>query len=221
MTLKYPRPLLAFFLAVLFVFAPAGGLAEEDDPPAERTKSETTSPSAPKEESLESKFDAAFQQLTSLEEKVRETADLYMQSEGEARERAWAKLSRLESSIDAELDKIIGYFAEMKQKGQDTSAYASKIEKVLTDDQTLLDREIEEVTANLERLSEERKDADVSEKVRILESAEQAAKSLMVMFNSMLNNALRKESIGLDAQEDLEKLDAILIKWADELSSRL
>jgi small conductance mechanosensitive channel len=206
---------------VLFVFAPAGGLAEEDDPPAERTKSETTSPSAPKEESLESKFDAAFQQLTSLEEKVRETADLYMQSEGEARERAWSKLSRLESSIDAELDKIIGYFAEMKQKGQDTSAYASKIEKVLTDDQTLLDREIEEVTANLERLSEERKDADVSEKVRILESAEQAAKSLMVMFNSMLNNALRKESIGLDAQEDLEKLDAILIKWADELSSRL
>jgi small conductance mechanosensitive channel len=221
MTLKYPRPLLAFFLAVLFVFAPAGGLAEEDDPPAERTKSETTSPSAPKEESLESKFDAAFQQLTSLEEKVRETAALYMQSEGEARERAWSKLSRLESSIDAELDKIIGYFAEMKQKGQDTSAYASKIEKVLTDDQTLLDREIEEVTANLERLSEERKDADVSEKVRILESAEQAAKSLMVMFNSMLNNALRKESIGLDAQEDLEKLDAILIKWADELSSRL
>ena len=221
MTLKYPRPLLAFFLAVLFVFAPAGGLAEEDDPPAERTKSETTSPSAPKEESLESKFDAAFQQLTSLEEKVRETADLYMQSEGEARERAWSKLSRLESSIDAELDKIIGYFSEMKQKGQDTSAYASKIEKVLTDDQTLLDREIEEVTANLERLSEERKDADVSEKVRILESAEQAAKSLMVMFNSMLNNALRKESIGLDAQEDLEKLDAILIKWADELSSRL
>ena len=221
MTLKYPRPLLAFFLAVLFVFAPAGGLAEEDDPPAERTKSETTSPSAPKEESLESKFDAAFQQLTSLEEKVRETADLYMQSEGEARERAWAKLSRLESSIDAELDKIIGYFAEMKQKGQDTSAYASKIEKVLTDDQTLLDREIEEVTANLERLSEERKDADVSEKVRILESAEQATKSLVIMFNSMLNNALRKESIGLDAQEDLEKLDAILIKWADELSSRL
>ncbi|MGD9254260.1 MAG: mechanosensitive ion channel [Chromatiales bacterium] len=221
MTLKYPRPLLAFFLAVLFVFAPAGGLAEEDDPPAERTKSETTSPSAPKEESLESKFDAAFQQLTSLEEKVRETADLYMQSEGEARERAWAKLSRLESSIDAELDKIVGYFAEMKQKGQDSSAYASKIDVLLTKDQKLLDREIEEVIASLEKLSEERKNADAAEKVRILQSAEQATKSLVIMFNSMLNNALRKESIGLDAQEDLEKLDAILIKWADELSSRL
>ena len=221
MTLKYPRPLLAFFLAVLFVFAPAGGLAEEDDPPAERTKSETTSPSAPKEESLESKFDAAFQQLTSLEEKVRETADLYMQSEGEARERAWSKLSRLESSIDAELDKIVGYFAEMKQKGQDSSAYASKIDVLLTKDQKLLDREIEEVIASLEQLSEERKNADAAEKVRILQSAEQATKSLVIMFNSMLNNALRKESIGLDAQEDLEKLDAILIKWADELSSRL
>ncbi|MGD1990304.1 MAG: mechanosensitive ion channel family protein, partial [Chromatiales bacterium] len=48
-----------------------------------------------------------------------------------------------------------------------------------------------------------------------------ATKSLVIMFKSMLNNALRKESIGLDAQEDLEKLDAILIKWADELSSRL
>ena len=219
--LKYPRTLLAFFLAGLFVFAPAGVLAEEDDPSAEQTKSESSSPSIPKEESLESKFDAAFQQLTSLEEKVRETAELYMQSEGEARERAWAKLSKLEKEIDTELDKIVGYFSEMKQKGQETSAFASKIEKVLTDDQTLLDREIEEVTASLERLSEERKDADVAEKVRIVESAQEAVKSLMVMFNSMLNNAMRKESIGLDSQQDLEKLDAILIKWADELSSRL
>ena len=174
MMLKYPRTLLAFFLAGLFVFAPAGVLAEEDDPSAEQTKSESSSPSIPKEESLESKFDAAFQQLTSLEENVRETAELYMQSEGEARERAWAKLSKLEKEIDTELDKIVGYFSEMKQKGQETSAFASKIEKVLTDDQTLLDREIEEVTANLERLSEERKDADVSEKVRILESAERS-----------------------------------------------
>ncbi|MGD8234824.1 MAG: mechanosensitive ion channel [Chromatiales bacterium] len=221
MMLKYPRTLLAFFLAGLFVFAPAGVLAEEDDPSAEQTKSESSSPSIPKEESLESKFDAAFQQLTSLEEKVRETAELYMQSEGEARERAWAKLSKLEKEIDTELDKIVGYFSEMKQKGQETSAFASKIEKVLTDDQTLLDREIEEVTASLERLSEERKDADVAEKVRIVESAQEAVKSLMVMFNSMLNNAMRKESIGLDSQQDLEKLDAILIKWADELSSRL
>jgi small conductance mechanosensitive channel len=221
MMLKYPRTLLAFFLAGLFVFAPAGVLAEEDDPSAEQTKSESSSPSIPKEESLESKFDAAFQQLTSLEENVRETAELYMQSEGEARERAWAKLSKLEKEIDTELDKIVGYFSEMKQKGQETSAFASKIEKVLTDDQTLLDREIEEVTASLERLSEERKDADVAEKVRIVESAQEAVKSLMVMFNSMLNNAMRKESIGLDSQQDLEKLDAILIKWADELSSRL
>jgi small conductance mechanosensitive channel len=221
MMLKYPRPLLAFFLAVLFVLAPAGVLAEEDDPSAEQTKSESTPPSMPKEESLEAKFDAAFEELSSLEKEVRETADLYMQSEDEVRERAWAKLSKLEKGIDAELDKIVGYFAEMKQKGQDASAYASKIEKVLSDDQTLLDKEIEEVTASLERLSEERKDADVTEKVRILESAGQAIKSLVVMFNSMLNNAQRKESIGLDSQQDLEKLDASLVELADELSSRL
>ena len=218
---KHPRTLPAFFLAVLFVFAPAGVLAEEDDPSAERTESESTSPSTPKEESLESKFDAAFQEISSLEEKAKETAELYMQSEGEARERAWTKLSGLEKNINAELDKIVGYFAEMKQKGQDTSAFVSKIDKVLADDQVLLDREIEVATASLERLSEERKNADATEMVRIIESAEQEAKSLIVMFNSMLNNALRKESVGIDSQQDLEKLDALLTQWADELSSRL
>lgn len=218
---KHPRALPAFFLAVLFVFAPAGIHAEEDDPSAERTESESTSPSTPKEESLESKFDAAFQEISSLEEKAKETAELYMQSEGEARERAWTKLSGLEKNINAELDKIVGYFAEMKQKGQDTSAFVSKIDKVLADDQVLLDREIEVATASLERLSEERKNADATDMVRIIESAEQEAKSLIVMFNSMLNNALRKESVGIDSQQDLEKLDALLTQWADELSSRL
>lgn len=218
---KHPRALPAFFLAVLFVFAPAGVHAEEDDPSAERTESESTSPSTPKEESLESKFDAAFQEISSLEEKAKETAELYMQSEGEARERAWTKLSGLEKNINAELDKIVGYFAEMKQKGQDTSAFVSKIDKVLADDQVLLDREIEVATASLERLSEERKNADATDMVRIIESAEQEAKSLIVMFNSMLNNALRKESVGIDSQQDLEKLDALLTQWADELSSRL
>ncbi len=221
MMFKHPRTLPAFFLAVLFVFAPAGVLAEEDDPSAERTESESTSPSTPKEESLESKFDAAFQEISSLEEKAKETAELYMQSEGEARERAWTKLSGLEKNINTELDKIVGYFAEMKQKGQDTSAFVSKIDKVLADDQVLLDREIEVATASLERLSEERKNADATEMVRIIESAEQEAKSLIVMFNSMLNNALRKESVGIDSQQDLEKLDALLTQWADELSSRL
>jgi small conductance mechanosensitive channel len=217
MTHKHLRSLPVFLLALLLVFAPASPLAETGDTPAQESEAVTTTES----ESSEAGLKSALEEIRSLEEKVKETAALYMKSEGEKRELAWAELSKLESRIDAELEKIVALFTEMQKNGLDTSDLKADVEKVLAADQKLLEQEIEEVVLRLELLSDDRKDADAAKKISILQSAQESLRSLGVMFNAMLKNTQRKESIGIDTTKDLELLDATLTRWADELSSRL
>ena len=218
MTHEQLRALPAFFLAFLLAFAPASLLAESGEPPAQPAEVPTTAA----EESPEAGLKAALEEIRSLEAKVRETATVYLKSEGEEREQAWGELHKLETAIDTELDNIVAFFAEMKEQGLDTSALKADVEKVLVNDQKTLLKEIEEVMARLEELSKERREeADAAEKVRLLQAAEEASKSLGVMFNAMLSNAGRKEAIGLDAAEDLAQLDALVVAWADKVVARL
>lgn len=218
MTHEQLRALPAFFLAFLLAFAPASLLAESGEPPAQPAEVPTTAA----EESPEAGLKAALEEIRSLEAKVRETATVYLKSEGEEREQAWGELHKLETAIDTELDNIVAFFAEMKEQGLDTSVLKADVEKVLVNDQKTLLKEIEEVMARLEELSKERREeADAAEKVRLLQAAEEASKSLGVMFNAMLSNAGRKEAIGLDAAEDLAQLDALVVAWADKVVARL
>ena len=218
MTQKKLFSLPVFLLALLLlVFAPASLLAQTAEAPAEEAESATP----PESESPETGLKTALEEIRSLETKVKETAAVYLKSEGEEREQAWSELHRLENAIDAELDKIVDFFAAMEEQGLDTSGLAADVEKVLVNDQQTLTKEIEEVMARLDDLSKERESADAAEKVRILQSAEEASKSLGVMFNAVLSNVQRKEAIGLDTTEDLEQLDVLLVAWADKLSARL
>ncbi|MDX1345308.1 MAG: hypothetical protein R3179_05345, partial [Sedimenticolaceae bacterium] len=217
MTHKQLRSLPVFLLALLLVFAPVSLLAQPGEAPAQET--ETATP--PESESPEAGLKSALEEIRSLEAKVNETAAVYLKSEGEEREQAWGELHQLEKAIDAELDKIVGFFAAMEEQGLDTSALKADVEKVLVNDQKTLRQEIDDVMARLDDLSKEREIADAAEKVRILQSAEEASKSLGVMFNAMLSNTERKEVIGLDTAEDLQQLDALLVAWADKLAARL
>jgi small conductance mechanosensitive channel len=210
-----------FFLALLLAFAPPAGYAEEDGSSAEQAGSETTPPAAAEEASPGDRLEAALEEISSLEKKVKETATLYLKSEGEERERAWTELGKLESAIDEELDKIVGYFDEMNELGQDTSGFKSEVEKVLVADQKLLSEEMRVSTSRLEELTKIRKDADLGEKARILQSAEESIKNLGIMFNSMLKNVKRKEAIGIDTAKDLEELDTLVVDWAGKLSARI
>jgi small conductance mechanosensitive channel len=206
---------------LLLAFAPAAGYAEEDVSSAEQAGSETTPPAAAEEASPGDRLEATLQEINSLEKKVKETATLYLKSEGEERERAWTELGKLESAIDEELDKIVGYFDEMNELGQDTSGFKSEVEKVLVADQKLLSEEMRVSTSRLEELTKIRKDADLGEKARILQSAEESIKNLGIMFNSMLKNVKRKEAIGIDTAKDLEELDTLVVDWAGKLSARI
>ena len=217
MTHKQLRSLPVFLLALLLVFIPAELLAENADS-AEEEAGEVSTPAGI---SSTAGLKAAIAEIRSLEEKVKETAALYLKSEGEKRELAWAELSRLESRIDAELEKIVGYFAEMQKNGQDTSDLKADVEKIIAADQKLLEEEIKEVVIRLEELSKDRKNADASEKIRVLQSARESLGSLVTMFDAMLKNAKRKELIGIDTTKDLELLDTTLVRWANEVSSRL
>jgi len=217
---RYFSSLSIFLLALLLTFVPAISLGEDEEAAAQE---ETAAPSVPEQEevSLESKIGTSLQEISDLDKQVKKTAKLYLESEGEEREQAWASMHKLETAIDEELDRIVSYFIEMQEKGLDTASYKSDIEKVLVDDQALLMKEIDEVTAKLRELSKERESADAKEQVRILRDAEEASSSLGVMFNAVLNNAKRKESVGLDTTQDLEQLDALLEQYADDLSTRL
>ena len=221
MAIKHFHAFPLLFLALLLVFVPAEVLAEKGEPSAEQAESESTSPPIPKDESLKTKLDASLEEISSLEKKVRETATLYLQSEGEEREQAWADLGKLESAIDKELDSIVSYFDEMKKQGQDISDLKSRVEKVIVGDQKLLSEEMSVNIARLEELAKVRKDADLGEKARMLQSAEESIKHLGVMFNSMLKNVKRKEAIGIDTDKDLEGLDTLLVAWAGKLSARI
>jgi small conductance mechanosensitive channel len=221
MAIKHFHAFPLLFLALLLVFVPAEVLAEKGEPSAEQAESESTSPPIPEDESLKTKLDASLEEISSLEKKVRETATLYLQSEGEEREQAWADLGKLESAIDKELDSIVRYFDEMKKQGQDISDLKSRVEKVIVGDQKLLSEEMSVNIARLEELAKVRKDADLGEKARMLQSAEESIKHLGVMFNSMLKNVKRKEAIGIDTDKDLEGLDTLLVAWAGKLSARI
>jgi small conductance mechanosensitive channel len=221
MAIKHFHAFPLLFLALLLVFPPAEVLAEKGEPSAEQAESESTSPPIPEDESLKTKLDASLEEISSLEKKVRETATLYLQSEGEEREQAWADLGKLESAIDKELDSIVRYFDEMKKQGQDISDLKSRVEKVIVGDQKLLSEEMSVNIARLEELAKVRKDADLGEKARMLQSAEESIKHLGVMFNSMLKNVKRKEAIGIDTDKDLEGLDTLLVAWAGKLSARI
>ena len=221
MVIKHLHAFPSFFLALLLAFAPFCVLAEEGEPSAEQAESESTSPIAPADESLKVKLDAALQEISSLEKKVKEAAARYLQSEGEEREQAWTDLGKLESAIDKELDSIVRYFEEMEKQGQDISDLQSRVEKVVVGDQKLLSEEMSITIARLEGFRKARKDADLGEKARILQSAEESIEHLGVMFDSMLKNIKRKEAIGVDTAKDLEELDTLLVAWAGKLSSRI
>jgi len=200
---------------------PAGLLAESTDPAAEQAGSASTAATSSEGASTEKKLEIAINEISSLEGQVKEAAELYLKSEGDERERSWAKLNKLQTAIDTELDKIVKYFLEMKEKGLDTPALKSDVEKILTGDQKFLSRQVEELGTRLEDLSKEMKNAGPKEKVRILQSAQESTKSVGMIFNVMLSNAKRKEAVGIDASKDLEQLDASLIKSANEFSSHL
>lgn len=221
MAIKHLHAFPLLFLALLLAFAPTAAHAEEDGSSAELAGSETTPPAAAEEESPKDRLETALKEIITLEKKVRETATRYLQSEGEEREQAWTDLGKLESAIDKQLDSIVGYFDEMNELGQDTSGFKSEVEKVLVADQRLLSEEMNVNIARLEELTKIRKDADLGEKARILQSAEESLKHLGVMLHSMLKNIKRKEVIGIDTAKDLEELDTLVVDWAGKLSARI
>ncbi|MEJ2321201.1 MAG: mechanosensitive ion channel [Gammaproteobacteria bacterium] len=212
----------AFLSFLLLACFPANSMAEVDEQSSEAIQEASTEEAGVSEKSPESIVEDAIEQIAAQREIIQESKKAYRESEGGAREAASIRLQNAEEVIQKQLDEIVEIFNEAKENGEDITSVQPEIEKILEEDLTALNDEITRAITRLGEIFKEREqEEDKKERMLILQRTKDIIKYVDQLFQSLLANAERKQAVGMDTQEDLAKLDELLVAWADGLTTSI
>ena len=212
----------AFLALLLLVCFPINVVAENgEQQPSDASQAASTEDSN-SEQSPEAMVEDVIEQIAAQREIIEESKKDYRESEGGVREAAWIRLQNAEEEIQKQLDEIVKIYVEAKESGADITSVEPKIKKILEEDLSALYEGITRATTRIGEIFKEREQEEENkERLLILQRSKEITMYVDHLFQSLLANSERKQAVGMATDEDLAKLDELLVKWAGGLTTSI